>query len=329
MQISKMKRNSIGTGIALALAIACPLTFGQASNYPNRPIKIVVPFPPGNTTDIMTRLIASKLQERLGQPIVVENKAGASGVIGMDFVAKSKPDGYTIAASQGGNMVVLPHTSKNITYNPITDFTSIAVSTYNYQVVTANNQAPFKTFGQMIDWAKANPGRLTVASNGEGGFPHLVFEHLAKTAGITFTHVPYKGTAAIITDQIGGQVMASVDGVSGPAPHVRSGAIRLLAISNKSRVSEWPGIPTVSETIPGWTSNGWFAYSGPAGMPKDITLKLNQEINRAMNSPEVVEQLKQYGLEVMNESPEYFEKVLKEDYARYGKLVKDIGYVPH
>jgi tripartite-type tricarboxylate transporter receptor subunit TctC len=226
-------------------------------------------------------------------------------------------------------MVVLPHTSKNISYNPINDFTSIAVSTYNYQVVTANNQAPFKTFGQMIDWAKANPGRLTVASNGEGGFPHLVFEHLAKTAGITFTHVPYKGTAAIITDQIGGQVMASVDGVSGPAPHVRSGAIRLLAISNKSRVSEWPGIPTVSETIPGWTSNGWFAYSGPAGMPKDITLKLNQEINRAMNSPEVVEQLKQYGLEVMNESPEYFEKVLKEDYARYGKLVKDIGYVPH
>jgi tripartite-type tricarboxylate transporter receptor subunit TctC len=225
-------------------------------------------------------------------------------------------------------MVVLPHTSKNITYNPIKDFTSIALSTYNYQVVTANNQAPFKTLPQMIDWAKANPGKLTVASNGEGGFPHIVFEHLAKTAGITFTHVPYKGTAAIVTDQIGGQVMASIDGVSGPAPHVRAGSIRLLAISNKTKVPEWPNTPTASEAIPGWSSNGWFGYSGPAGLPKEIAYRLNQEINRAMNSPEIVEQLKQYGLEVVNESPEYFERTLRFDYNRYGKLVKDIGYEP-
>jgi tripartite-type tricarboxylate transporter receptor subunit TctC len=288
----------------------------------------VIPFPPGNTTDIMTRLIAPKLQAQLGQPIVVENRAGASGTIGMDYVAKSKPDGYTIVASQGGNMVVLPHTSKNITYNPIKDFTSIALSTYNYQVVTANNQAPFKTLPQMIDWAKANPGKLTVASNGEGGFPHIVFEHLAKTAGITFTHVPYKGTAAIVTDQIGGQVMASIDGVSGPAPHVRAGSIRLLAISNKTKVPEWPNTPTASEAIPGWSSNGWFGYSGPPGLPMEIAYRLNQEINRAMNSPEIVEQLKQYGLEVVNESPEYFDRTLRSDYNRYGKLVKDIGYQP-
>jgi tripartite-type tricarboxylate transporter receptor subunit TctC len=203
------------------------------------------------------------------------------------------------------------------------------LSTYNYQVITASNQTPFKTFPQMIEWAKANPGQLTVASNGEGGFPHIVFEHLAKTAGITFTHVPYKGSAQIVTDMIGGQVMTSVDGVSGPAPHIRSGSIRLLAISNKSKVPEWPNTPTVSETITGWTSNGWFAYSGPAGMNKDVVRKLNVEINRAMNSPEVVEQLKTYGLEVVSEPPEYFDRVLKEDYSRYGKLVKDINYVPH
>ncbi len=324
-------RNGLKHGMlyVLGLMIFILSPWSLAETYPARPIKIVIPFPPGNTTDIMTRLIAPKLQERLGQAIIVENRAGASGTIGMDYVAKSKPDGYTIVASQGGNMVVLPHTSKTIPYSSINDFSSIALSTYNYQVIIANNQAPFKTFSQMIDWAKANPGKLTVASNGEGGFPHLVFEHLAKTAGITFTHVPYKGTAPIITDLIGGQVMASVDGVSGPAPHVRSGAIRLLAISNKTRVSEWPGIPTVSETIPGWTSNGWFAYSGPAGMPKEIVQRLNMEINRAMNSPEVVEQLKGYGLEVVSESPEYFERVLREDFQRYGKLVKDISYIPH
>ena len=316
-------------GFIAALALLAEFAFAQSGPYPNRPIKIVIPFPPGNTTDIITRLIAPKLQERLGQPIVVENKAGGSGTIGMDFVAKSKPDGYTIVASQGGNMVVLPHTSKSVPYNPISDFTSIALTTYNYQVITANNQTPFKTFAQMVDWAKANPGQLTVASNGEGGFPHLVFEHLAKTAGITFTHVPYKGSSQISTDLIGGQVMTSVDGVSGPSPHIRSGAIRLLAISNKTKVAEWPNTPTVSETVPGWTSNGWFAYSGPAGMPKDIVRKLNAEINRAMNAPEIIEQLKPYGLEVVSESSEYFDKVLKEDYVRYGKLVKDIGYTPH
>ena len=326
----RLKGRSWGLAFfTLLLVLFCEYSIAQHGPYPNRPRKIIIPFPPGNTTDIITRLIAPKLQERLGQSIIVENKAGGSGTIGMDYVAKSKPDGYTIVASQGGNMVVLPHTSKNMTYNPITDFTSIALTTYNYQVITANNQAPFKTFSQMIEWAKANPGQLTVASNGEGGFPHLVFEHLAKTAGITFTHVPYKGSSQISTDLIGGQVMTSVDGVSGPAPQIRSGAIRLLAISNKSKVSEWPNTPTVSETVPGWTSNGWFAYSGPAGMPKDIVRKLNLEINRAMNAPEVIEQLKPYGLEVVSESSEYFDRVLRDDYAKYGKLVKDISYIPH
>jgi len=324
-----LKKYSSLAVLALFISFVSQFASAQTGPYPNRPIKIIIPFPPGNTTDIMTRLIAPKLQERLGQAIVVENKPGGAGTVGMEFVAKSKPDGYTLVASQGGNMVVLPHTSKNVPYNPITDFTSIALSTYNYQVITASNQTPFKTFPQMIEWAKANPGQLTVASNGEGGFPHIVFEHLAKTAGITFTHVPYKGSAQIVTDMIGGQVMTSVDGVSGPAPHIRSGSIRLLAISNKSKVPEWPNTPTVSETITGWTSNGWFGYSGPAGMNKDIVRKLNVEINRAMNSPEVVEQLKTYGLEVISEPPEYYDRVLKEDYARYGKLVKDINYVPH
>jgi tripartite-type tricarboxylate transporter receptor subunit TctC len=324
-----LKKYSSLAVLALFISFVSQFASAQTGPYPNRPIKIIIPFPPGNTTDIMTRLIAPKLQERLGQAIIVENKPGGAGTVGMEFVAKSKPDGYTLVASQGGNMVVLPHTSKNVPYNPITDFTSIALSTYNYQVITASNQTPFKTFSQMIEWAKANPGQLTVASNGEGGFPHIVFEHLAKTAGITFTHVPYKGSAQIVTDMVGGQVMTSVDGVSGPAPHIRSGSIRLLAISNKSKVPEWPNTPTVSETITGWTSNGWFGYSGPAGMNKDIVRKLNVEINRAMNSPEVVEQLKTYGLEVVSEPPEYYDRVLREDYARYGKLVKDINYVPH
>ena len=319
--------------LRVAISLLCVFTsslgFAQSNNYPNRPIKIIIPFPPGNTTDIMTRMIAPKLQETMGQPIVVENRAGASGTIGMDFVAKSKPDGYTIVASQGGNMVVLPHTSKTIPYNPIKDFAPIALSTTNYLVVIANKDVPFKSVGEMVAWAKANPGKLTVGSNGEGGFPHLTFEHLAKAGDFTFTHVPYKGSAAVITDMAGGQVMLGIDGVSGPTPHIRSGLIKLLAVTNKVRVKDWPNTPAVAETLTGWDSNGWFGYSAPAGTPKEIVQKLNTEINKAMKSPEIVEQMAQYGLAVVTESPEYFAQELLKDYNKYGKLVKDIGYQPH
>ncbi len=315
--------------LGLFLSVTSSLVFAQSTNYPNRPIKIIIPFPPGNTTDIMTRMIAPKLQEALGQTVVVENKAGASGTIGMDFVAKSKPDGYTIAASQGGNMVVLPHTSKTIPYNPIKDFAPVALSTTNYLVVISNKDVPFKTVGEMIAWAKANPGKLTVGSNGEGGFPHLTFEHLAKAGDFTFTHVPYKGSAAVITDMAGGQVMLGIDGVSGPTPHIRSGLIKLLAVTNKVRVKDWPNTPAVAETVAGWDSNGWFGYSAPAGTPKEIVQRLNTEINKAMKSPETVEQMAQYGLAVVAESPEYFAQELLKDYNKYGKLVKDIGYQPH
>src|SRR5439155_1245439 len=149
----------------------------------------------GNTTDIMTRLIGPKMSERLGQQIVVENRPGASGMLGLDLVAKSAPDGYTLAAGQGGNMVVLPHTSRNIPYDPLKDFVPIAVTTTNYLGIVANPGAPFKSIGEMVAYARANPGRLTVATNGEGGFPHLAFEHLRALGGFTFTHVPYKGSA--------------------------------------------------------------------------------------------------------------------------------------
>jgi tripartite-type tricarboxylate transporter receptor subunit TctC len=181
-----MKRLLFALLLALALS-------ARAQPYPSKPIKIIIPFPPGNTTDIMTRLIGPKMAERLGQQIVVENRPGASGMLGLDLVAKSAPDGYTLAAGQGGNMVVLPHTSRNIPYDPLKDFAPIAVTTTNYLGIVANPGAPFRSIGEMVAYARANPGRLTVATNGEGGFPHLAFEHLRTLGGFTFTHIPYKG----------------------------------------------------------------------------------------------------------------------------------------
>ena len=312
----------------LLLVILASATLAQAQPYPAKPIRLIVPFPPGNTMDIMSRLIGPKIAERLGQQVVVENRPGASGMLGLDFVAKAAPDGYTIGAGQGGNLTVLPHTSKSVPYDALKDFAPIAVSTTNYLGIVANPGAPFKTVGEMIAYAKANPGRLTVATNGEGGFPHLAFEHLRTMAKISYTHVPYKGSAAIATDVIGGQVQAAIDGITGMAPHIKSGRLKLLAVTNPTRVELWPETPAAAEDLPGYASGGWFGYVAPAATPRAIVLKLNEEINRAMRQPEVSEKLVAAGLIVVNESPEHFAEVIRSDYAKYGKLVKDIGFTP-
>src|SRR3954468_18742360 len=300
----------------------------QAQTYPGKPIRIVIPFPPGNTTDIMSRLIAPKMSERLGQQVIVENRPGASGMLGLDYVAKAAPDGYTIACVQGGNMVVLPHTSKNIPYDPLRDFVPIAVSTTNYLAIVADPKAPFKTIGEMVSYAKANPGKLTVATNGEGGFPHLAFEHLRTMAGFAYTHIPYKGSAAIATDIMGGQVQAGIDGITGMTPHIKSGRLRILATTNKIRPVLWPDTPVAAEDVPGYESGGWFGYAAPAKTPREIVLRLNDAINRAMRAPDVVQKLEAAGLIIVTEPPDYFAALLKSDFDKYGKLVKDIGFTP-
>jgi tripartite-type tricarboxylate transporter receptor subunit TctC len=278
--------------------------------------------------DVMSRLIGPKLNERMGQPVIVENRPGASGMLGLDLVAKAAPDGYTIGAGQGGNLVVLPHTSKNIPYDPLKEFAPIAISTTNYLVIFANTGAPFKTLSEMIAYAKANPGKLTVATNGEGGFPHLAFEHLRLMAGFTYNHIPYKGSAQIAVDVMGGQVQVGIDGVMAPTPHIRSGRLTLLAPTSKNRAAFWPDKPAASEVVPGYESGGWFGFVAPAATPREIVQRLNEEINRAMKSPEVAEKMVTGGMVVVAESPKYFEEVIKSDYAKYGKLVKDIGFKP-
>ena len=300
----------------------------QAQPYPAKPIRLIVPFPPAETMDVMSRLIGPKLGERLGQPVVIENRPGASGMLGLDLVAKAAPDGYTIGAGQGGNMVILPHTSRNIPYNVLKDFVPIALSTTNYLAIVGNLNAPFKNIGEMVAYAKANPGKLTVATNGEGGFPHLAFEHLRTMAGFTFTHVPYKGASAIVTDIVGGQVLTGITSIATATPHVKSERVRMLAVTNATRVALWPEVPAAAEAVPGYDSNGWFGYVAPAGTPRDIVLKLNAEINRAIREPDVSEKLVNAGLTIVTESPQYFTEYLKRDYAKYGKLVKDIGYTP-
>jgi tripartite-type tricarboxylate transporter receptor subunit TctC len=300
----------------------------HAQNYPGRPIRVIVPFPSGDAADIMARLIGPKVSERLGQQMVVENRPGASGQIGMAILKDAPADGYTIGVGQGGNLVVAPHTYKKIPYDPLKDFAPVALLATNYLAVVANPNVPFHSATEMVAWAKANPGKLTLATNGEGGFPHLAFENLAAMGGFKFQHIPYKGASQIITDVIGGQVQLGIGAYTSLSPHVNAGRVRLIAVTNPVKVPNKPELPIFAEAVPGYDSRGWFGYVAPAGTPREIVQKLNEEINRAMRQPDVADKIVASGLIIVTEPPEHFAEVLKSDYAKYGKLAKDIGFTP-
>jgi len=311
--------------LAAVLAMAPTL---HAQQYPSKPIRIIIPFPAGDSLDTMSRLIAPRLTERLGQNIVVDNRAGAAGQLGLELGARAAPDGYTIVGGQGGNLAVQPHTYKKLPYDPLKDFAPVALSTTNYLALVVSPTSPFKTVKDLIAQAKKNPGKVSFATNGEGGFPHMAVEMLRQQAGFDYLHVPYKGGTQIVTELMGNRVDATILGIGVLAPFIRAGRIRLVAVASATRAEQFPDVPTVAETYPGYESGGWFGYLAPAGTPQKIVALLNQEINRAMVMPDVKEKLKAIGLTAVAESPEWFARTLKSDYEKYGKLIRAIGLQP-
>lgn len=315
---------------ALALVV---VAFGYtgaatAQSYPAKPIRVIVPFPPGEAADTIARLLSPVMAERMGQQVVVDNRAGASGQIGLELLKNATPDGYTIGVGQGGNLVVAPHTYKKVPYDPLKDFAAVALNATNYLAVVANPNAPFKNAAEMIAWAKKNPGKLTLATNGEGGYPHLAFELLASMTGFKFLHVPYKGATQVSTDVIGGQVQTGIGSYTSMSPLVQSGRMRLIGVTNHMRVPDKPDLPVFADLVPGYDMRGWFGYIAPAGTPPAIVRRLNEEINRAMQQPDVNAKLVASGLYVANESPEFFATFIKTEFAKYGKIVHDIGFKP-
>lgn len=308
--------------LAILIATAAPL---HAQPFPNKPIRIIIPYPTGTTMDIMSRLIAPKLTAQLGQNIVVDNRAGAAGQLGLDLGAHAAPDGYTIVAGQSGNLVVVPQAYKNIPYDPIRDFTPVALSTTNFLALVVNPALPFKSLRDVIAYAKANPGKLSIASNGEGGWPHLAIEMLRLQAGFEYLHVPYKGGVQIMTEIMGGRVDANLNGIASVAPYIRAGRVRLIAVTSPTRAEQFPDTPTFAETLPGYDSRGWFGYLAPAGTAPQIVAQLNREINRAMMAPDVKEKLNAIGLAVVAETPQAFASLLQSDYEKYGKVIRTIG----
>jgi tripartite-type tricarboxylate transporter receptor subunit TctC len=299
-----------------------------AQQFPSKPIRIIIPFPPGDSLDTMSRLIGPKMTERLGQNIVVDNRAGAAGQLGLELAAHAPADGYTLVGGQGGNLAVQPHTYKKLPYDALKDFAPVALSTTNFLAVVVNPNSPYNTVKDLIAHAKANPGKVSFASNGEGGFPHMAIEMMRTQAGFTYLHIPYKGSVQILTELMGGRIDATILGIGSLAPYIKAGRIRLVAVTSPERQALYPDTPALAEVLPGYDSRGWFGYLAPAGTPANIVALLNQEINRAMSSTDVREKMNVIGLAVVAESPEFFVKTLKSDYEKYGKLIRDIGLQP-
>jgi tripartite-type tricarboxylate transporter receptor subunit TctC len=314
---------------ALALTASIVAAGGaNAQNYPTRSVRIIVPFPPGEAADVIARLVAPVLSERMGQQFIVDNRPGAAGQLGLQLLKQSAPDGHTIGMGQGGNMSVQPHTYAKLPYDALKDFAGLALAATNYLAVVVHPSAPFKDAKEMIAWAKANPGKLSVGTNGEGGYPHLSFEFLARAAGFKFLHVPYKGAGQVTVDVLAGQIMAGIGSYTSQAPHITSGKVRLIAVTNDVRVPNKPELPIFADVVPGYDMRGWFGWIAPAATPRDIVKRLNAEINRAMQLPQINAKLVDLGLIVANESPEWFDKFIQNEYVKYGKLVRDIGLTP-
>jgi tripartite-type tricarboxylate transporter receptor subunit TctC len=307
---------------ALALA-ASQAAFGQA--YPAKPIRFVVPYPPGASTDTVARAVAQKLSDTLGWQAFVENRAGASGNIGADYVAKSAPDGYTILLGTDATHTTNVFFGKNFPYDPVKDFTPITLAVGNVIVLASHPSVPVSSMKELIDYAKQNPGRLAYASSGTGSPHHLSGELLRQMAGIDIVHVPYKGGGQAITDFVGGQVPLMFSSLVTVAPHIKSGKVRALGVVEAKRYAAMPEIPTIAETLPGFEINSWLGFLGPAGLPPPVQARLHAEIVKALNAPDVRARLEPAGLVVVANTPAEFAAVIKTDLDRRGRLIKSAG----
>jgi tripartite-type tricarboxylate transporter receptor subunit TctC len=312
-----------------ALCFALPaIAFAQA--YPTKPIKWIVPFPPGGPTDSFSRPVAQKLGELLGQPVVVENVPGAGASIGMDRLAKSPPDGYTIGLATTGTHAINPHLyGARLPHNTLKDFTPLTLGVKYVNTLIVNPNVPAATVAELVAYAKANPGKVTFGSAGNGSSNHLSGEVLKYVTGAPMSHVPYRGSAPALADVIAGNVTFMFDILVTVLPQVQAGRVRALAVTSATRSPHAPDIPTMAESgIQGFSEAGsdlWFGIVGPAKMPKAVVEKLNAKLIEALRTPEIRQRVSAQSFELWTSTPEEFAKVIRVDHEKWGKIVKVSG----
>ena len=294
----------------------------SAQSFPSKPIKIVVPYSPGGTTDLLARTIGKHLSDTWKQPVVVENKPGVNGMIGSDLVAKAPADGYTLGIASPGSHAANASLYPNITYDTVKDFTPVTLAVSAPLVLVAHPSLNVKNVKEVIQLAKAKPGEISYASGGAGSSQHLAMELFNHAAGVKMTHVPYKGSAASYVDLIGGRVTLEFDALPSAMQHVRAGKLVALAVASSSRVPFLPEVPTVAESgVPGYESSAWYGLVAPANMPADILAKLNAEIVAALKKPEIADILTKAGVIVVASTPEQFATHIKNEVAKAGKII--------
>jgi tripartite-type tricarboxylate transporter receptor subunit TctC len=310
----------------LVLALAAFGSAAQTGPYPNRPIKLIVTVPPGGAADFIARLLASKLSTSMGQPVVVENKAGASGSLASDFVAKSAPDGYTLLQSSITTHGIGPHLMAKLPYDPVASFAPVAMLASLPLIMTVNADVKAATLPEFLTLAKAQPGKFAFASSGNGGAPHMAGELLKIAGPVDMIHAPYRGSGPAVADLVGGQVQVMFDGAPSLVQHITSGKLRPLAAASPKRNPLLPNLPTFAELgLPAVNVALWYGLMAPAGTPPDIIARINREVNLALKSPDVAERFAAQGTEPLGGSPEQAAAYVKQELERWGPVVKRAG----
>jgi tripartite-type tricarboxylate transporter receptor subunit TctC len=320
-------RRSVLAGVA-GLAAAAPLRGARAAPYPERTITLVVPFPPGGSTDILARMVTEHLQRSLRQTVIVENRSGASGNIGTAAVARAAPDGYTFLFNTMSVHTMNQALFAAMPFDGVSDFSPITLLAYVTNTMVVHPSIPATTVAEFIDYAKAHPGKIAYASGGAGSTNHLCGALFEKMAQVAMVHVPYRGGAPAVADTVAGQTQLFFTAGTQSLEHVKAGKLRLLAVTEGKRSPLLPNIPTVTETIPGFEMSVWYAAYGPAGLPKEIVASLNAEIGRILFLPEVRKRMEDIAVETARSSPEELAAMTRADADKWGKIIRQLGITP-
>jgi tripartite-type tricarboxylate transporter receptor subunit TctC len=296
------------------------------SAYPDRPIKMIVPLAAASAVDVAARIVTQKMADNMGQQIVIINQPGASGLIGAEQLARAAPDGYTIGGFNDSVMTMVPNLHSKMPWDILKDFEPVSlVATVEWGLIAANNTS-YKTAADLIAAAKAAPGKINYSSGGPGSPQHLAMAMFASEAGISLTHVPYKGATQAATDVASGQIPVGFQGLGTVAGLVRGGQVRLMGVTTQNRLAQFPGVPTVAESgLPGFFFDSWFAILAPAGTPKDIIAKLNAEVLKAVGDPEIRRKLEELGFAVRGSSAEELRALTRDQFAKYARVIKEMG----
>jgi tripartite-type tricarboxylate transporter receptor subunit TctC len=308
------------------LLLAClPLSLLAQGAYPNKPIRMIVPYPPGGPTDVLGRIVAQKLSESLGQQVLIENRPGASGMIGAEMVAKAAPDGYTLLTNASIH-IINPSLYPKMNFDALRDFVPVSLIAQVPLILVVNPGLPAKSVQELIALGKAQPDRLNFGSSGNAAAPHLAGESFKIATGVQMQHVPYKGSAPALTDLIGGQVQLIFDSMPSAMPHVKSGKIRALAVTTARRSPTVPDLPTIAESgVPGFDISTWYGVWAPAGTPRDIVNRISSEVAKALQQPAVRERLVALGAEPAGDTPEEFAAYCQSELAKWSKIVRESG----